>query len=584
MLGAVALFRSAYTVLQSRVDPWYAFPVLDGRYYVEWATAIARGGSGPDGAYYLAPLYPVLLSIPLRVSELTFGVLYLGQQVLGLLTAALLAIGGRRVVGDRAALGAACLFLLYPPLTFFAARPLGETVAIFLLTAALVCAWRSGSGAGLAAGLLLGLASLARPNLLLVLPVWGLIALRRRAWLRAFALLAGFAIVVLPVTVRNRVVSGHWVLISSNGGLTAYHGNGPEAKGVFADPGGFSGDVAAQREDATRRARALSGRPLDAVEADAWWGRRALATRIERPLETVGLLAWRLALTLDNKEWGLDYPPSLDPNPLRLTVRWPPGAELSFVPWALLIGLSGAAVVGRGWRGSGGPVLWSAVVATVATPVLFYVSTRYRLPTSALLTVPAGAGAVSLLERGLETAVRRRAAIVGVVLAVISLSVPSGGLHRLQLAEDLGNRALAYLQQPDPSRALADAERAVELLPDSARLWSVLGRTRLAREEYPAAEQAFRRSLGLGAGARSSAGLAAALAGQGRIAAALEVLRRALVLAPDDPSCWNRIIALLYATGDEAGARAAARRAAGAGVRLEPEVRAMLDGWEGPEP
>ena len=49
----------------------------------------------------------------------------------------MIAFAGRRKVGAPAALFAAALFMLHHALWFFAARPLGETLAIFLLVAAL---------------------------------------------------------------------------------------------------------------------------------------------------------------------------------------------------------------------------------------------------------------------------------------------------------------------------------------------------------------------------------------------------------------------------------------------------------------
>ncbi|HXV76127.1 MAG TPA: tetratricopeptide repeat protein [Candidatus Polarisedimenticolaceae bacterium] len=575
LIGAV--LRAGYTIAQARSDPWFALPMLDGRYYVEWAASLAAGRGGPPGAFYLAPLYPYLLALLIRLGGLSFLGLYVVQQAMGLASAAILAVGGRRVLGETAALATALLFVLHHPLQFFAARPLGEALAILLLTAALALVWRTGPRAGLAAGVCLGLAALTRPNLLLVLPAWVVVESRDRRWRRLATLVLGFAVVVAPVTLRNRIVSGHWVAISSNGGLTAYHGNGPGARGVYTHPAGFPFEMHQQREAATRRARQLSGLALDPVEADAWWGRKALEARLARPLDTAGLVAWRVALTLDNRELSLDYPPMLDPNPWRTTLRLPPGHELAWVPWALLVGLAGAGAVGAGWRRSGGAHAWGALIAALATPVLFYVSSRYRLPAAALLAVPAGAGVAVLLERSVG-ARRWRALAMAVALIALSMLVPSAALERTQRAEGLGNRAAAYLACGQLERAEADATRAVELEPDAPRLWATLGAVMDRRERFAAAEQAYERALALEPIPEAAAGLAAALAAQGRVDRGVAVLRRALVLAPGNAACWNGLVGLLYASGDLAAARRTAREAVAAGVELDGELRSLAEG------
>ena len=172
ILLAGAALRLAYVAAQAAHDPWFANPAFDGAYYLNWARAWAGQGGGPDGAFYLAPLYPWLLSWWLRAGGESFGLLYLLQHGLGLATAGLIAVAGRRRLGEGAALAAAALYLLHAPLLFFASRPLGESLALFLLFAAVAAAWRAGPASGLAAGFLAGLAALARPNLLLVTLFW----------------------------------------------------------------------------------------------------------------------------------------------------------------------------------------------------------------------------------------------------------------------------------------------------------------------------------------------------------------------------------------------------------------------------
>jgi Tfp pilus assembly protein PilF len=557
------IVRIGYVAAQLSSDPTFARPMLDGAYYLEWARAIASGAGGPEGAFYLAPIYPYLLAGFLAIFGESFAALALVQNVLALLTALLLFAIARRTVGEVAALATAALFLLYHPVLFFASRPLGDTVALFFLVLALLFASIRSSVAAGGAGASLGATALARPNLLLVGLGLVLQEFASRRWVRALALTGGIALVVLPVTVRNLAVSGHLVPISSNEGITLYHGNGPGALGVFTPSEGLSGDLSRQREEATAVARARTGRPLDPVEADRWFRDEAVRTRCEAPLRTVWLLLRRVALLLDNFEHSLDYAPSLDRNPWRF------GAP---VPFAVLLGLACAGVAASGFRRSGGPLVWIAIGASAVTPIVFYVSSRYRLPVAALLTIPAGAGVVSLLRP-----VRRLVPVVAIACAIASFVVPSGALRRSEESAALLNRGVARKQEGDPSGAERDFRAALVLDAGSAPVWYNLG-TLLEGSGRPAeAEQAYRESLARDPGGVEAAGnLGALLVRRGDPDAAVVVLRRGLASRPRHVVSWTNLVVALVAGGRVEEARRAARQAQDAGVELSPELMAAI--------
>ncbi|HKQ61650.1 MAG TPA: hypothetical protein VJS92_10165, partial [Candidatus Polarisedimenticolaceae bacterium] len=363
VLAAGLLLRAAYLASQPAVDPTFDRPILDGRYYADWASALVAG-TGPAGAFYLAPLYPYALSALWRLRGPDFGTLYALQHLLMLAAAGLLAAVARRRAGTGAACAVAGLYVLHHPLLFFASMPLGEPLALSLLALALYSAERETRAGAATAGLALGLAALARPNLLVVPVLWAAAELRAGRKLAAALLVAGVALPLVPAAVHNGLASGHLVLISSNGGMTAYHGNGPGAGGTFTQPAGFSGSLAGQREEATAIARERSGLPLDAVEADRWWGRQAWRERWRDPLGTARLVATRARLLADSREHGLDQHPRLDDDPWRPTFGFGrpnpvsrgklPELEIPWVPFGLLLGLALAALVTAGEGGAGG--------------------------------------------------------------------------------------------------------------------------------------------------------------------------------------------------------------------------------------
>lgn len=570
LLGIGLLLRIGYVLTQPGNDPWFARPGFDGAFYLDWARTILEGG-GVDGAFYLAPLYPNLLALFVGIAGESFGALYLLQHSLALGTATTIALAGRRRLGDGAALAAAGLFLFYSPLIFFASRPLGETLAIFLLFCALAAATRQADRGALGAGLLGGLAALARPNLLLVPALWTVGELARGRFRRAALLGLGTGLVLSPVLVRNLVVSGHPVLVSSNGGLTSYHGNHPKAQGVYIPGEGLSGDPALQRREATDLARQRSGRELDPVEADRWWGREALRARAGDPLGSVVLVTRRAAMMLDSHEFGLDYAPSLDSNRWGLNLRPWVGVPLPLLPLGALLGLAVGGVILRGFRGTGGFEYWAALLACAAAPLLFYVSSRYRLPFAAMLVVPAGCGLAALFEGGAGGRRRTVAVTAGILVCLLSLRVPFHGIKTLMAADHLAMRANQYRKIGDLGAAQREMSAALALPVRSAPVLFNAGVLAEAQGDLRGAESAFREALEIDRDRVEAAGnLSAILIRRGEAAEAIPLLLHAVQVRPSHDVCWNNLVVAYLEVGDE---RAAGRTAADAqrrGAKIDP--------------
>jgi len=560
LLGLIA--RVGYVLAQPANDPTFAAPIQDGAYYVQWARALTAGSGGPEGAFYLAPLYPWLLAAFFTAFGDDASLLYLLQHVLVVSSSLLLALCGRSLAGGWGGLAAAALLLLYHPALFFASRPLGETVALFLFLLALWLVMRRGSPPAAGAGVSGALSALARPNLLLALPGWIAVELARRRWVRAGLILAGTALVLLPVTVRNWRASGHVVPISSNAGITLYHGNGPGTYGMFVTPFGFSGDLAAQRDEATTVASLRAGRALDPVEADGWWTRQAIRTRLADPAGTARLLLRRAVLLVSNVELSLGYAPAIDRNPWRFTAP---------LPFAALLGLVAAGVFLAGFRGTGGWPVWSAIIACAATPLLFYVSSRYRLPFAVLLCLPAGAGLAEIFRAGS----RKRWLALGIAgaAALGSFLAPTGALVATSQADALANRAEAWKRSGDLTRATEDLRQGLELDPGSSRAHFGLGLIFDREGRSADAEERYRLALGRRPEfVEAAQNLSALLTRTGRPAEAIPLLRQALASRPYHVGCWTNLVTAIYATGDIAGALGAAAGAEAAGVRLDPEL------------
>ncbi len=272
--AALLVLALALRLGEVAATPHYA-PRNDDRDYVAHAAAIARSGVFPrpqawirragcpaipgfpgapcvaadhaPGAELVArptayrpPAYPyVLAGVQIVGGWLgleAVSAARLFQALLGALLAGLAGLLGARIWGRRVGLIALALAAVDLPLILVSGTLISETFFVVLVLGSLCAALEHRSGAGgrrwlVLAGALAGLAALTRTNgLVLLLPVvllaWRAGAAaggrsRRRPRLASAAVVLGCALlVVAPWTVRNAVLLGHFVPVSTETGGT----------------------------------------------------------------------------------------------------------------------------------------------------------------------------------------------------------------------------------------------------------------------------------------------------------------------------------------------------------------------------
>ncbi len=223
-------------------------------YFYHWqAQLIAQGHGFADpwvllGTHQLRPsaihppLYPLLLAVEYALgahSALDQRALGLG---LGTITLLLVALLGRRAGGDSTGLVAAFLYAVYPLMIAVDGDLMSETLYGALIAATLLSAMvlrdRPAVRRALLLGALIGLAALTRSEALLLVPFL-LVPLALRAGSRprtrtrlVGAGILGCCLVLAPWTIRNEIVFGRFVPISTNDATvlagancaSAYHG------------------------------------------------------------------------------------------------------------------------------------------------------------------------------------------------------------------------------------------------------------------------------------------------------------------------------------------------------------------------
>jgi 4-amino-4-deoxy-L-arabinose transferase-like glycosyltransferase len=217
---------------------WTRFPpVEDGHYYDVLARRLAQGLGytwlWPDGAVTYAAHYPVgypaLVAVAYRLLGAAPGVAMLLNAAIGAAAAGgAWCLASEGVASRWRPLGAGLAVALHPALVPYTPALMTEGVAAALVVLAAAVAVRARHDARpwrwlVAAGALLGVATLVRPQSLLLGPVLGALTVAVEGGLRERAmravLVSGVALAcVAPWTARNCVHMHRCALVSVNGG------------------------------------------------------------------------------------------------------------------------------------------------------------------------------------------------------------------------------------------------------------------------------------------------------------------------------------------------------------------------------
>ncbi len=573
LLPAAAVFLAALGIrfaylAQIAGSPFFDFLHLDPLYYHEWALRIASGDWLGGEVFEMSPLYSYLMALHIALLGDDLWTLRIIQMTIGSFTCALTCLLGERLfdraTGILAGLGCA----LYGPFLFYEGQVMKEFLTPFLGTAALLAALAPRPGAPraedagawippaagwrlAASGMLLAAAALVRDNVLMLLPVlalWAWLASGRR--LRPpLCLLAGAAVVLLPVGTRNLAAGGDFVLTTSGGGEVFYIGNGPYANGAYVPPPWVRSNPRYEHQDFRDKARAIAGREMSRAEASRFWWREALAWMAKNPWRTAKLWLRKFALFWNDHELPDNY------------------SYRSFIPFAPLLRfmLTFGLVASFAWAGFALTfpfwrrllLLHLCIAAYMLSVLIVFNFARFRLPVVPLLLVLAAA-ATRGLAMALAGLVAGRAPGRRVIAAAAVLCA-GYGFMRIDWStaseepfQDRLHLAAAWRQAGHPARA---ATVLAQVIHDAERVIRNHGGDPEVAGSVPGG---ITFKLALSAAHRDMAGI---LLEQGRAPEAAASYGRASALSPEDDGLMIRRAGALVAAGDPVSAEAVLREA-----------------------
>jgi tetratricopeptide (TPR) repeat protein len=401
IVGLAVVLRLLH-ILNSRVSPTFWAPAVDPAWFDQAAQAILKGNWGPF-PLFRAPVYPALLAATYGVFGHDLVAARLLNVLLQGLTCWMIWKVGRSYFSPKVGLIAGWLFALNGMAIYFACEMVSTSVEMF---AAILGLWsifrltRELSPRSLVlCGLAWGFAAITRPNNLVLFPVvlgavWLIDTRHNRFQLKLKATaLATWSIAalipILPITAANVVKGGELVLIATQGGVNFWIGNNPEASGILSVLPGYGNTWT--MEDAQSQAEMDVGHKLKAGELSNYYYSKGKQFLLAHPLLAVRFMIRKTALFFNQFEISnnkhIAYYSALSP--------WlPPLQKLNFgllIPFSLL----GFWVL---WKRPIVRITLFLLLAYALTVILFFVTSRFRMPAVPWMVIIAAAGMVWALD------------------------------------------------------------------------------------------------------------------------------------------------------------------------------------------
>jgi len=513
----IGLFLLAFVIRliylnQITSSPDFDTPQRDALWHHNWATEIAGGDWIGDEAFFRAPLYPYFLGTLYAIFPESFYFPRLIQIIIGSLSCVLIFLLGKKLFDRRLGIIASVMACFYAPLIHFDAEFELPVLEVFLDLIVLLLLLRAGTKLKkrwwFLAGMLLGLSAILRPNILIFVPfvlLWICIKLWRKNKNKIIfsgaSFLLGTILIISPVTIRNWVVGKDFVFISSQGGINFFIGNNTESDGktAAAAPGMFPYEGYKDNIWLTsiKLAEKNSGRKLKPSEMSGFWFKQAFGFIKTYPLKYLQLLGkkfyffWNSYEIESNKDL---YFYSRWSSLLRLLLwdhllRFPFGV---ICPLALL----GMILNAKFWKKYF--LIYAFILSYMFSVILFFVTSRFRLPVIPFLIMFASFSIYWLVEKIRKK--QTRTFLVSLYILIPLFLIANSnlfGVNKPDLSATYNTLGIIYSKKGWFDSAISIYQKSIEVNPNSALPHLHLGNAYYKKGYWDEAKNEYGQAINL---------------------------------------------------------------------------------------
>jgi tetratricopeptide (TPR) repeat protein len=371
--------------------------------------------------------------------------------------------------GVRAGVIASLLATFYNIYIFYVPLHLKPTLYIFLETLCilLLCLsfYEKKKRYFIASGVLLGLMVFTRGNTLLIVPfllIWVFLSYNFKTAIRNYLLiLAGILLILFPVIIRNYVVSGDFVITTSQAGSNFYIGNNLKANGSYVPL--ISGHETPEFEgpDARMIAEKELGRELKPSEVSRYWFTKSF-DYIKNNKFHYTMLMWKKIKLFFNY---YEVPDSED---FYFYRQYSSVLRLPFIPFGVICPLAflGMLLLIKDFKKYS--LLYALVFANSVSVIIFYIFSRYRLPIVPLFII-FSSYAINWFVNEIKQKEWRKPLFFGIICILFYLfSHIKMNDPKSNLAVSHSNMGISYKKLGDSKNARLEYEKAIKVDPDCA--------------------------------------------------------------------------------------------------------------------
>jgi len=504
LLICIGIFVIAFSIRIAHLEsiknnPFFNDPIMDEKYHDEWGQEIAEGNIFGRAPFYRAPAYPYFLGLTYAVFGHGYYISRLIGTIIGALSCVIIYLLGSMLFSRKVGILAALLGCMYGMFLYFDTMLLTTNLEVFfcLLAFFYTAKWiKTKINLHLIlAGIFWGLASVTRPNFLIIIPAfvvfifWHLKKLPLKERMKPiWLMLAGLLPLLLIVMLINIVAGNDFVVVAWNGGINFFLGNNPLSNGWSATSPEIDATWWGGYRDAILIAERARGHQLLPSQVSNYWFGRGIEYVFAQPIAWLGLMVKKTYLLCNSFE--------LSNNQFIQTLKdYSFLLRIPFFNFGLILALAI-----WGFICSFGKKITRLTLLFLLfygfSIVLFFVTERYRVPLVPFLLIFSAVTIFWFIRNIRKIQIKKIVLSIGAIAVMtIFFNTDLYGTHIVDYTRvhvSLGNR---YFAAGDFIEASEEYKKALLLNFQSTDAMNALGNTYLLMERTDDAKKLFMRSL-----------------------------------------------------------------------------------------